>query len=121
MSTIRGWWEEDPERSQRFYNQILVLDGEAPGSCETWISEEVLQQHLNSFTMWAIFPIQDLIGIDDKLMRKDPAEERINDPSNPDNLWQYRFHMNFEDLIREKEFNKRLRTMIQNAGRSNGF
>ena len=121
MSTVRGWWEEDYERSQRFYNQILGFDGKAPESCDTWISEEILQQHLYSNAMWTIFPLQDLTGMDEKLMRDNPEEERINDPSNPDNLWQYRFHMNLEDLIKEKDFNKKLNKMVKNASRSNGF
>ena len=121
MSTVRGWWEEDYERSQRFYNQILGFDGKAPESCDTWISEEILQQHLYSNAMWTIFPLQDLTGMDEKLMRDNPEEERINDPSNPDNLWQYRFHMNLEDLIKEKDFNKKLSKMVKNASRSNGF
>jgi 4-alpha-glucanotransferase len=121
MSTVRGWWEEDHDRSQRFYIQIMGHGGEAPVVCDTWISEEVLQQHLHSSAMWTIFPIQDLVGIDEKLMRENPEDERINDPSNPDNLWQYRFHLNLGDLVKEKEFNKKLRSMVQNAGRFTKF
>ena len=30
MSTIRGWWEEDREQTQKFYNEELGLGGEAP-------------------------------------------------------------------------------------------
>ncbi len=30
MSTIRGWWEEDREKTQRYYNQVLKLHGIAP-------------------------------------------------------------------------------------------
>ncbi len=71
--------------------------------------------------MWTIFPIQDLVGMDEKLMRKNPVDERINDPSNPDNLWQYRFHMNLDELVGEREFNEKLRSMVQNAGRANKF
>lgn len=121
MSTVRGWWEEDHDRSQRFYNQIMGHYGDTPVVCDTWISEEVLQQHLHSSAMWTIFPIQDLVSIDDKLMRENPEDERINDPSNPDNLWQYRFHLNLGDLVKEKEFNKKLRSMVQNAGRFTKF
>lgn len=121
MSTIRGWWEEDHERTQRFYNQIMGYEGEAPESCETWISEEILQQHMYSSAMWAIFPIQDLLGIDEKLMYKNAEEERINDPSDPHNLWRYRIHVHVDDLVYEKEFNLRIRKMVEDAGRSNGF
>lgn len=121
MSTVRGWWEEDQERSQRFYNQILGHEGEAPAFCDPVISEEVLQQHLYSSAMWAIFPIQDLLAIDHKLKRKTPSEERINDPSNPDNLWRYRFHMNLEDLVKEKGFNKRILNLVKNSERDRSF
>jgi 4-alpha-glucanotransferase len=81
----------------------------------------VLQQHLFSSAMWAIFPIQDLVAINKKLKRKDPKDERINDPSNPDNLWRYRFHMNLEDLVKEKEFNNRLLNMVERAGRAKNY
>jgi len=121
MSTVRGWWEEDPERSQRFYNQMLSHYGEAPRYCEPWIVEEILVQHLYAPSMWAVFPIQDLLAIDQNLRREDPKEERINDPSNPNNLWQYRFHINLEDLLKEEEFNQKLADLIKMSGRSQGF
>ena len=38
MSTIRGWWEEDRERTQQFYNYMLGQYGEAPYFCEPWIN-----------------------------------------------------------------------------------
>ena len=30
MATLRGWWEEDPARTQRYYNQLLQKSGDAP-------------------------------------------------------------------------------------------
>jgi 4-alpha-glucanotransferase len=118
MSTLRGWWEEDPARTQRFYNQILGHSGEAPVFCEPWIVEEILIQHLYSPAMWAIFPIQDLVAIDPQLRRENPREERINDPSNPNNLWQYRFHINLEELLKKDEFNQKLASLVEISGRS---
>ncbi len=34
MSTIRGWWLENREQTQRFYNFMLGQYGEAPQTCE---------------------------------------------------------------------------------------
>ncbi len=121
MSTVRGWWEEDRDRSQRYYNQILGHHGEGPFYCEPWISEEVLVQHLNSPAMWAIVPLQDLVAIEPKLRRKNPKEEQINDPSNPHNLWQYRFHMNLEDLLKEDDFNQKLANLVEITERDRAF
>ena len=121
MSTVRGWWEEDRARSQRFYYQILGHHGTMPYFCEAWISEEVLVQHLYSPAMWAIFPVQDIIGIDETLRRKDPKVERINDPSNPDNLWKYRMHLNIEELISENAFNRRIKDHVTFSGRNRSF
>jgi 4-alpha-glucanotransferase len=35
ISTVRGWWEEDREKTQRFYNIELGQWGEAPVHCGT--------------------------------------------------------------------------------------
>ncbi len=121
MSTVRGWWEEDRERSQRFYQQIMGHQGDIPFFCETWLSEEVIMQHLYSPAMWAITPLQDLVAMEEKLRRENPTEERINDPSNPNNLWKYRFHMNIEDLLKEEKFNKKLAEMINISGRNRSY
>jgi 4-alpha-glucanotransferase len=121
MSTVRGWWEQDHERSQRYYNQILGHHGDSPLHCAPWISEAVLDQHLRSPAMWAIIPLQDLVAIEPKLRRKNPKEEQINDPSNPYNLWQYRFHMNLEDLLKEDDFNQKLANLVEISGRSWAF
>ncbi|MEL6192326.1 MAG: 4-alpha-glucanotransferase [Bacteroidota bacterium] len=117
MSTVRGWWEEDRGLVQRFYNSILGHQGEAPYFCEPWIAESVLVQHLYSPSMWAVFPLQDLLAIDGGLRREKPQEEQINVPANPNHYWQYRMHMNLEDLIKETDFNQKLAHLIQVSGR----
>jgi 4-alpha-glucanotransferase len=117
MSTLRGWWEEDRGKTQRFYHAILGHEGPAPYFCEPWICREIVVQHLYSPSMWAVFPIQDLLGMSERLRRQDPREERINVPSNPTHFWKYRLHVNVEDLIEEAEFNGLLRQMIADAGR----
>jgi 4-alpha-glucanotransferase len=117
MSTIRGWWEEDRDKTQRFYNHILGHHGEAPIYCEPWIAREIIVQHLYSPAMWAIFPIQDLVAMDARLRRKETQEERINVPANPQHFWKYRFHLNMENLLKEEEFNASLLEMSSQSGR----
>lgn len=117
MSTIRGWWEEDREKTQRFFNHELGQWGEAPIYCEAWINKSIVIQHLYSPAMWSIFQLQDLFGIDEKIRRANAAEERINIPSVSRHYWQYRMHLTLEELMEEKSFNHELREYIKASGR----
>jgi 4-alpha-glucanotransferase len=119
MSTIRGWWEEDRERTQHFFNAILGEHGTAPYFCESWVNRAIVLQHMYSPAMLAIFQLQDILGMSDTLRRADPNEERINQPANPTHYWNYRMHIPLEQLIKEKEFNDELRDYIRNSGRAN--
>jgi len=116
-STIRGWWEENNAKTQKFYNQILGNHGQAPESCTPEMVRQVIVQHLYSPSMWAVFPIQDLLGLDEKLRLPYPQAERINEPGNPNHYWRYRLHISLEELMEQKEFNEKLRTMIDESGR----
>ena len=117
MSTIRGWWEEDREVTQRFYNQQLGHWGEAPYFAEWWVCRDMIVQHLYSPAMWAIFQLQDLLSISDTLRRQNPHEERINVPSNSKHSWRYRMHLTVEELIEQETFNKELKNYIVQANR----
>lgn len=117
MSTIRGWWEENRSRTQRFYNTILEAPGTAPYFCEPWVNCAIILQHLYSPAMWSIFQLQDLLGMSEVLRRNIPQEERINDPANPNHYWNYRMHLTLEQLIEEKAFNNELKDYITNSGR----
>lgn len=117
MSTIRGWWEENRERTQHFYNGVMGQWGDAPVFCEPWINRAIVLQHLYSPAMWSIFQLQDILGMSDTLRRENPNEERINNPANPKNYWQYRMHISLEDLLREKAFNEELKGYVENSGR----
>jgi len=74
-------------------------------------------QHLYSPAMWSIFQLQDLMGIDEKIRRKYPNEERINVPADPKHYWKYRMHLSLEDLLGQNDFNDQLRGCIQQSGR----
>lgn len=118
MSTIRGWWEEDREKTQRFFNTELGQWGEAPAFCEAWINKAILLQHLNSPAMWSIFQLQDILGMSAALRREDPHQERINIPANAKHYWRYRMHITLEQLLKEKAFNHEFRDAITASGRS---
>lgn len=117
MSTIRGWWEEDKERIQRFYNFTMGQWGDAPYYCEGWINKAIVLQHLYSPAMWAIFQFQDLIGMNETLRRENPNDERINVPSNPKHYWRYRMNLSIEELQNAKEFNELVKESVKQSGR----
>ena len=117
MSTIRGWWEEDRYSIQNFYNSVLGQHGEAPTSCEPWVNTAIISQHLSSPAMWSIFQLQDLLGMSADLRRENPDEERINVPAISKHYWRYRMHIPLENLIKEKEFNEELRSLVKDSGR----
>ena len=117
LSTIRGWWEEDRSITQQFYNDELKQTGTAPYFCEPWINEKIVEQHLKSPAMWAIFQLQDILGIDSNIRRQMPQEERINVPANSNHYWNYRMHINLEDLIEASAFNEKLKMLISQSGR----
>jgi 4-alpha-glucanotransferase len=117
MSTLRGWWEEDRQKTETFYHTILEGPGEAPFFCEPWVNRAIVLQHLYSPAMWSIFQLQDILGMSEKLRRENPHEERINIPADPNHYWRYRMHINLEQLIKENEFNEELKEYITNSGR----
>ncbi len=117
MSTIRGWWEEDTSRTQRFYNYIMGQWGGAPFYCEPWINKAILNMHYYSPAMWSIFMLQDLLGISKELRRENPNEERINVPAISNYYWRYRMHLFLENLLNADDFNNELHEDIVASGR----
>lgn len=117
MSTIRGWWEEDSSKTQRFYNNILGHYGASPFFCSGSINRDIVIQHLYSPAMWSIFQLQDILGMSETLRRQNPSDERINIPSNPKHYWRYRMQMTLEDLINETAFNTAFKGYVSASGR----
>lgn len=117
MGGIRSWWENDRDATQRFYNNMLHDMGPAPYYAEPWICEKIVNLHLASPSMLCILPLQDWLSIDGELRRTNPQEEQINVPANPRHYWRYRMHLTIEELIKQKNFNNRMRDMIKSSGR----
>ena len=114
MPPIRLWWKENKEVTQKYYNEVLNREGEAPDECSPELCRQIVQQHLNSSAMWVILPWQDWMSVSGELARENPAEERINVPANPEHYWRYRMHISLDDLLKENELNAEIKSM---AGR----
>ena len=117
MPPLRLWWEESPERTQRFYVAMLQKQGRAPEHLPAHLAEEIIARHLYSPSMLCILALQDWLAMDGELRSKHPREERINTPSDPYNRWQYRMHLTLEELIAADRYNQKLRTMITRSKR----
>ncbi len=117
MSTIRGWWEEGPAKTQQFYNNMLGHYGSAPFYCEPYINKDIVVQHLYSPAMWSIFQLQDILGSSATLRRNNPNDERINIPADPKHYWKYRMHLTLENLLQQNDFNEALKSDVEASGR----
>lgn len=117
MSTIRGWWQGDHDLAKDFYYNYLHWQGLTPMECNTDIVTTIVEDHMASPSMLAIFPIQDLVGMDGTLRKADAASEQINEPANPKHYWRYRFHLDIETLQKSEAFNIKIKDMVQKYGR----
>lgn len=105
---LRAWWEEDRAVTQRFYNEQMGWQGEAPAEMTPEIAEFILNQHMYSPAMWVILPLQDWFAMDGDLRIKDQHADRINVPANPRHFWNYRMHISLEDLLKADAFNHKM-------------
>jgi len=116
-STLRMWWKEDPEKTQKFYEFILKEKGSAPLDLDENLARKIIEMHLNSGSKFAIFLMQDLLAMSDLLKEKDEQKERINNPAVYPFYWKWRLHLNLEDLMKQDAFCRLLRTLVEKSGR----
>lgn len=117
MSPLRLWWQENPERRQRYYVTMLQKEGRAPEQLPAHLAEEIIARHLYCPSMLCILQLQDWLAMDSELRSKHPQDERINVPSDPYNRWRYRMHLTIEQLIAADRYNNKVRTMITRSKR----
>ena len=80
-------------------------------------AEHIIKNHLDSVSMFAIFPLQDWLAIDYGVRREDFLNERINQPADPDNHWRYRVHLDLRTLMDCHDLNSNIKSMIEGSGR----
>ena len=117
MAPLRLWWEESPERTQRYYVTMLQKQGRAPEHLPAHLAEEIIARHLYCPSMLCMLSLQDWLAMDSELRSKHPREERINVPSDPYNHWKYRMHLTIDDLLNADRYNNKVRTMITRSRR----
>ena len=117
MSPLRLWWEESPERTQRYYVTMLQKQGRAPEHLPAHLAEEIIARHLYCPSMLCLLSIQDWLAMDGELRSKNPREGRINVPSDAYNRWKYRMHVTIEELLKANKYNNKVRTMITRSKR----
>lgn len=117
MPTLRGWWDEDPALTQKFFVESLGHNGPAPHPLPGWLAEEVVTAHLACPSMLCLLSLQDWLSIDEERRYPEPDYERINVPANPRNYWRYRMHMTIEQLIADTTLNEKLSSLIKASGR----
>ncbi|MDB4498051.1 4-alpha-glucanotransferase [Gammaproteobacteria bacterium] len=89
-SSLRAWWLENRELSQHYYNEALGYEGEAPEELSTQLAQEIVEKQLNGNSMWSILPWQDFMAAQGTPECQNPEDERINIPSNPLHIWNWR-------------------------------
>lgn len=117
MSTLRGWWEEDYQQTQRYYNTMLGHYGAAPSVATPELCEEVVRNHLSANSILCILSFQDWLSIDEKWRNPNVQEERINTPANPRNYWHYRMHLTLEQLMKAESLNDKIKELVKLTGR----
>jgi 4-alpha-glucanotransferase len=117
MSPLRSWWDENQEKTQRYYNQVLQLPGEAPAGCTPEIAGRIICNHLQAPSMLTIIPLQDWLATEHNLQREDYKAERINVPAHATHYWRYRMHVTIEELLVADNLNEKIISWIRNSGR----
>jgi len=102
-STLRGWWEENYDGTQRYFAQMLGRGWiqRPPAFAEPQIISDILCLHLFSPSMWTIICLQDFFGLAYDLRINQPSDERINIPAVRHHNWKYRMHMTIDTLLRD--------------------
>lgn len=119
MSTLRGWWEEDFQQTQRYYNRMLGHYGAAPAVATPELCEETVRNQLYSRSILCILSLQDWLSIDGKWRNPNVQEERINIPANPRYYWRYRMHLTLEQLMKAESLNEKVSELVKQTGREN--
>ena len=117
MSPMRLWWAENAGKAQRYYTTMLQKEGRAPQQMPATIAEEIIARHLYCPSMLCLLSLQDWLAMDSTLRSDRIREERVNCPYDSYHQWKYRMHLTIEELLRAKQLNMKIKTMITRSKR----
>ena len=95
MPTLRGWLAEDRVRTRQFLDSLDLDDRRVTAK----MLKKVMDKHLDNPSKWNIYPLQDLLDLDEKNWSPNPMDDQINVPANAKNQWKWRMKMNLEALL----------------------
>jgi len=122
MSTVAGWWEQmDDGQRQKFWNDLFQRDGVAPRDVTTEVSDMVVKQHLWSPSCWAVFPLQDILAMDQSMKATHPKADQINVPANPAHYWRWRSNVSLHEMLKRDDFSSMLKKLLADSGRHGGY
>ncbi len=75
-NTTRGWWDQASEHEKDYVRRYLSVHGD-------WIHWDLIRTALASIARYAIFPMQDVLGLD--------GSNRMNEPGLATGSWEWRF------------------------------
>jgi len=116
MQTLREWWAEDEDLRGNFAWEMFGI-ASTPDELSGEIAARIIDQHLRSPAMWSIFPLQDLLAMDETIRHPDAASERINVPAIMPYYWRYRMHLPLRKLLVADSLNAKLATLVTASGR----
>jgi len=76
------------------------------------VMRNIITQHVESPSVLAIFPIQDLLALDAEYSKRPALDETINDPTNPKHYWRFRLHVTCEDMLANSTFIKDVKDVL---------
>jgi len=94
MPTLRGWLAEDRVRTRQFLDSLDLDDRRVTAKT----LRKIMEKHQDSPSKWNIYPLQDLLDLDEKNWSPNPVDDQINVPSNAKNQWKWRMRMTIESL-----------------------
>ena len=95
MPTLRGWLAEDRVRTRQFLDSLDLDDRKVTAKT----LKKIMEKHLDSPSKWNIYPLQDLLDLDEKNWSTNPADDQINVPANAKNQWKWRMKIFLEYLL----------------------
>ena len=115
--TMRAWWDEDSDRAQAYFAEMLHHGGAAPHPMPAWLARDIVERNLMSPSALCIIALQDWLAIDENLRLPDAGAERINVPANPRHYWRYRMHLGIEDLMHSADLSATITALVDGSGR----
>ena len=94
MPTLRGWLAEDRVRTRQFLDSLDLDDRKVTAKT----LNKIMEKHQDSPSKWNIYPLQDLLDLNEKNWSPNPADDQINVPANAKNQWRWRMKMSLEAL-----------------------